>query len=477
MSGAGVRFLFWLRLVLLVGLLGVFAHALLSSLLAEYQLERRDLRTLEGGADPGIRVLLRNRATKSRSHERLRLIALQGSWLFSPDDPGNSDRHIALAPQQEIAIWPGATGGLMLNLGDGQSRHWPVERLRLMPSETTPDVEAIRHPFNRSPRRYEAADHKAVFALGERRYRGSVDILRESARNMLVINSLPIEAYIAGVVPAEMSPSWDVEALRAQAVCARSYAFARQLELLEQQRLYDLVDTVMDQAYHGEGQTSAEVQWAITETTGQVLTFRDLPFSPYFCASSGGRTASVEQVFPGSTAADGRTSLSAVMPAVADEYCQIGADMLGYTQADNSRWEKTVSIAPATIRKALIDHLRTLGIDKRVGFIQDLRVTRRINDRIAEIVIDTDGEDFPMSGSEFRSLIGAGTIRSTLWSADSPRDPTNTDGDRYVITTYGFGHGVGMSQVSAYAMARRYGMNYRLILDFFYVGAEIRKMW
>jgi SpoIID/LytB domain protein len=476
------RLLFWSRVVILALLVGFFGWSLIDSLLAERNPQLIGLLPVQGGPDPGIRVLLRDRAAKTRTHGQLKLVTLQAAILFTPDNVNNPEWQLTLDPQDEIVVRPHATGGFSLeHLRSARQLQWPVEHIRIAPLEQTSGEDGLSNPLNRDPRSFEAADRKAVIAVSERRYRGSLDVVRESARNMLAINILPLEGYIAGVVPAEMSPSYPVEALKAQAVCARSYAFAKQLarQLAREEggsrRLYDLVDSVEDQAYHGDMVTSWEVQSAVHETAGQILSYQGMAFTPFYCASSGGRTANVEDVFTEARASDGRTTLGSVMQSVLDPYCEEGATTL-FNQ-ENSRWQNTFAIKPAEIRKLLIDFLRDLQVtNKKVGFIQDLKVVERRNERVARLLITTSDDDFELSGEEFRALVGPVELRSTLWSPDSPSAP---DGDRsvYAFTTFGFGHGVGMSQVSAYIMAQKHGLLHRDILRFFYPGAELRTQW
>lgn len=118
-------------------------------------------------------------------------------------------------------------------------------------------------------------------------YRGNIIIQNKNGK-LTVINDLPLEEYIRGVVPAEMPTSWAYEAHKAQAIAARSYALAN---LGKRARLgYDLKDTPEDQAYNGASAETAGTNSAVEETKGIVLTYNTKVISAYYSASAGGQT-------------------------------------------------------------------------------------------------------------------------------------------------------------------------------------------
>ena len=118
-------------------------------------------------------------------------------------------------------------------------------------------------------------------------YRGKL-IVKLSANKLTVINDVDLEDYIKGVVPAEMPPSWESEALKAQAIAARSYALAN---LGKQARFgYDLKDNTEDQAYGGASAETNKTNRAVDETKGLVLTYDMKIISAYYSASAGGYT-------------------------------------------------------------------------------------------------------------------------------------------------------------------------------------------
>lgn len=128
---------------------------------------------------------------------------------------------------------------------------------------------------------------KGFVSTKGRWYRGIIIIQNKNGK-LTVINDLPLEEYIRGVVPAEMPSGWAYEAHKAQAIAARSYALAN---LGKRARLgFDLKDTPEDQAYNGASAETAGTNSAVEETKGIVLTYNTKVISAYYSASAGGQT-------------------------------------------------------------------------------------------------------------------------------------------------------------------------------------------
>lgn len=118
-------------------------------------------------------------------------------------------------------------------------------------------------------------------------YRGNL-LVKNVDGKLTVINDIDLESYIKGVLPSEMPPSWEYEALKAQAIAARSFALAN---LGKQSRLgYDLKDNTEDQAYGGASSETNITNKAVEETNGLVLTYDMKIISAYYFASAGGMT-------------------------------------------------------------------------------------------------------------------------------------------------------------------------------------------
>jgi stage II sporulation protein D len=134
-------------------------------------------------------------------------------------------------------------------------------------------------------------------AIGERRYRGSLRV-RTSGPDLLVINLLDMETYLRGVLPVEMGPLVfpELEALKAQAVAARTYAVAHLDD--HQDEGYDLCDSPACQAYHGVTVHHSLTDRAVAETAGLIATYRGVPIDAMYTSTCGGRTDSAALIFP-----------------------------------------------------------------------------------------------------------------------------------------------------------------------------------
>ncbi len=132
----------------------------------------------------------------------------------------------------------------------------------------------------------------AQLQLGDKRYRGSLRVDAVGGA-LQVVNVVPLEAYLQGVVPGEMPKDWPLEALKAQAVAARTYAMAGLLT----GKPYDLYSDYRSQVYYGVGSESPSTTRAVRETRGRILTYEDKPAQALYFSSSGGRTLSAVDVF------------------------------------------------------------------------------------------------------------------------------------------------------------------------------------
>jgi peptidoglycan hydrolase-like amidase len=152
----------------------------------------------------------------------------------------------------------------------------------------------------RLPHRWVALRPPVVFdcptaplVLDGRAYHGQL-VVRRPARRLYVVNTVPIEQYLRGVVGGEMPDRWRIAALAAQAVAARTYALAT----LKANRPWDLYADTRSQVYGGIAYESARADRAIERTRSQVLFWNGAPASTFFFSTSGGKTAAIRDVWP-----------------------------------------------------------------------------------------------------------------------------------------------------------------------------------
>ncbi|MDI6776170.1 MAG: SpoIID/LytB domain-containing protein [Syntrophales bacterium] len=278
-----------------------------------------------------------------------------------------------------------------------------------------------------------------TLSLNGKPYRGKVIIQRSAGGKMDMINVVGLEAYLYGVVPKEMSREWPLEALKAQAVVSRTYTIYRKER--SGNRSYDLCATITSQVYGGKEVESEKSNRAVDETRGIVLLYNGQLVLPYFHANSGGITEDAEYVW---------TEKLPYLKGFRDDYSM---------NAPNSLWKLSLSL----------DEIRKVLNEKGIGVGQIAKlmpVEISPSGRVGKIKVSHSGGETIINGNEFRLKIGPTLIRSTLFSVTCDNREVHFEGK-------GYGHGVGMSQWGAYAMARE-GYSYRDILRYYYQGVEIR---
>jgi SpoIID/LytB domain protein len=306
------------------------------------------------------------------------------------------------------------------------------------------------------------------------RLAGDAEIhLDHASRKALLVERVGMETYLAGVLASEVNPTWPLEALKAQAVVARSYAADRWLQNWQQSWQLHWHFTV-DMAYSGSRPLPPRTAQALSETRGVIIQYQGLPVPALFHACSGGRTESAAHFRPDLKGADGVTDMTVVMPAVDDPAAITGAEALGMANS-HLAWHGEMSLATVS---AGLQHWAGEHPQDREAFgeVESVRVLARYPDsgRVMSVSIrhfngrrEVDSE---LSGADFRLAVGPGVIRSTAWTR------CQQHGDTLVVEGRGYGHGVGMSQVSAYQLARE-GGQVADILQRFYPLAVVVQRW
>jgi stage II sporulation protein D len=273
-----------------------------------------------------------------------------------------------------------------------------------------------------------------------RHFRGSVELIRERG-GLRVLNELPLEDYVAGTVLGEVSEGFGDVVMRAQSIAIRTYALYQRIHPRSPD--YDVEAGTSAQVYLGmDGETPA-ARAAVAATRDQILTFDGEPILAAFHSAAGGRTASAAEVW-------GRP-----VPYL------LSVGVPGEEDSPDTYWRAPVSAAE--IGAALA------ADGKDVGRVRDLSVTERsTSGRSAALRVRGSEGDVVISGETLRRLLGATRLRSTLFEV-------RRSADGFVFVGSGSGHGVGMSQWGARALAQR-GADARAILARFYPGASIERI-
>ena len=334
-------------------------------------------------------------------------------------------------------------------------------------------------------------------------YYGGFQYQRVNGGNLTVSNVISLEDYVQGVIVEEMSSSWPLEALKAQAVCARTYAYRNYTAQKHSSQGFDLCNSTHCQAYEGMTNVTAESSRAVTETRGEYLWYSGSLIDAVYSSHDGGATESAVNVWGGN------------VPYLIGKVDPYEASVA--SKVPNYNWTVTYTA------QELTDLLNSKGYIN--SGIVDFKVTKTspTGNAIEITFTDSSGKSWSKIRDECRTFLGLRSIHYTVTSSGgtasgypvngsgslstltgayaidgSGNTATLIDGNVYAITGNGsissvqpsassggtsavftitgsgWGHNVGMSQWGAYAMAQQ-GYSYRDILNFYYTGIEVRQ--
>ena len=311
-----------------------------------------------------------------------------------------------------------------------------------------------------------AADPSSVVRVNGRTYRGIVEIVRDTA-GFTLVNRLPLESYLLGVVSAEMGRRnlAEFEALKAQAVVSRTYALRN---LRRRAALgFDLHAGIADQMYAGRGSETPEGLEAVRSTRGMVLTYGGAPIDAFYYSTCGGQTADGVEVFRAASRPYLRSFPDVDESGAA--YCRI---------SPRYRWreEWTGDALRATLRRTLpaATGVRSDQVDE----VRDVWVVQRTSSgRVGRLAITLRSNQVMVDGPAIRQVLRPASgdlLRSaafTLMVTGAGQGIT-----RLVADGSGAGHGVGLCQWGAVGRSRA-GHDFQRILAAYYPGATIQRLY
>ena len=275
----------------------------------------------------------------------------------------------------------------------------------------------------------------APLRINGREYAAPIELVR-NGEGLAVINEVPLEDYLPGVLRAEAGDRFPPEALRAQAIVARTYAAHQRI--IAAARPYHILASTAHQQFAGRVGPGSPVWDAVRETAGQVLLWEGEVFPAFYHTESGGYTEDPRTVFAARN-----------MPALLPVACPFSAN------SPHFYWTLDVRLAD------LGDALRRGGVD--VGQVRTVSVPdRTMSLRAMTVSVAGTRGSAQIRGNDFRRMLGYDTFKSTLFAVA-------IDGDTARFSGRGYGHGVGMCQWGAKGMAER-GFTARQILAFYYPG-------
>lgn len=287
-----------------------------------------------------------------------------------------------------------------------------------------------------------------MIAVNGTYYYGSVALIKEKDSTLTVINYVDMEKYLAGVLPGEMPLNWNDEALKAQVIAARTYALANMLERSDAE--YDVFSTTASQVYSGRSRKTADAERArliVEATRGIVMVDKGKVFAAYFCSSCGGRTEKANNVF------SGEKDFATLSGGTTCRHC---------STSDSVRWSKTV------YSDTIEQNFRLKGVV--INRLSEVKVIERgVSGRATKVELTHAGGKEVFNANYFRSIIGYGELKSTNFDISH-------EGDTYVFYGRGWGHGVGMCQYGADAMAKS-GSDALSILEHYYPDCEFWRIY
>jgi len=274
------------------------------------------------------------------------------------------------------------------------------------------------------------------------KYNYAGDFVVVAATNkLLLINKLQVEIYLEGVLPNEISPSWNIEAIKAQAVAARTFAYYYKQK--NTNLPYDLKSDTLSQVYTGLTGINEIFSEAIDSTQNQVIIFNNKIIAAYFHSACGGHTEDAEKVW------ERRVPYLKGVPC---NYCKA---------APYYKWEAEFT------ENEIIEKFESAGIHfTDIAAILPERVSS--SGRWSSIKIIGKPKSIVINGNRFRLILGEEKLRSTKFKIRHLRK-------KWTIYGEGWGHGVGMCQWGARGMADK-GYKYYQILRYYFRGTKIVKI-
>ena len=275
---------------------------------------------------------------------------------------------------------------------------------------------------------------ESIVQVSGKPVRGQIEVRPNGRGKLVAINVVPLEAYLHAVLGSEMPAYFPPEALKAQAVAARTYALQKKIAAWG--KPYHLGSTVLHQVYGGTRAEDPRTRIAVDATRGEVLTHQMDLVEAYFHSSCGGQTES-------GSAALGRP-LSYLKPVKCP--CPEIAPV---------NWEKTFSARQMA---------------KLMSGLKDARIVEKTaTGRASRVELRSKKNKKTISGVEFRQTLGYGELRSLFFQISKK-------GGDFTVKGKGFGHGAGMCQWGARRLAEK-GKTYREILSHYYTGTEVMRIY
>lgn len=308
------------------------------------------------------------------------------------------------------------------------------------------------------------AELKSWLFLDRRKFRGVFEFYPDGHDTMYVVNVLPVEEYLRGVLAPEIGrrKQEELEAVKAQAVAARTYALATRGKYPTKE--YDLVNEILDQVYTGVEGEQRLTDVALKQTRGEVMQADGRLIDAYYHSTCGGHTDNIEDVWE-------KEPKSYLKSVEDDTFCNWSKYYV---------WDD--EFPSATLLGNVRAYLKSTGrTSSRLGSIlKDVQIeSRSSGGRISSLQLVTESGSTGLGKDIIRWAFArpgvAGILRSSDFEVTLKRN-SRGEVESALLHGRGYGHGVGMCQCGAIGRARA-GRDYREILTHFYTGVQIQKLY
>lgn len=279
-------------------------------------------------------------------------------------------------------------------------------------------------------------------SVNGRQYAGVIEVM-DAKSGLLVVNELPLEVYISGIINNEISTKWPADVVKAQAVIARTYALYQRDK--REGEPYHIEGSVLGQVYSGIAAEDEAALKAVKDTRGEVLYYNGGPALTVYHSNAGGKTDSSKDIWK-------------------VDYPYLTSVESPYDN-DAPQFEWEYSIPALTLKEALRTSGYSIGEPESIT-VEALTPAGRVR---ALSIKDYEGRVLKISGENLRKAAGYSLLRSSIFSAEKRADT-------FVFRGKGSGHGVGLSQWGAKGMAEN-GYSYREIIRHYYPGTALRKAY
>lgn len=301
---------------------------------------------------------------------------------------------------------------------------------------------------------------------GNPSYRGILELF-STAEGIVIVNELLLEEYLCAVVPSEMPASYELEALKAQAVCARSYAYNQTRDYAYPEYCAHVDDSTSFQVY-GNSKEQESTNRAVEQTAGEKIWYNNQVATAYYYSTSSGKTASIE-AWGGALNETNQYLQSRNVCNEEGKAYEAGLPWYRWT---------------ATISEQVMSDLIESNTQAEIGTLLNIAITKEGAGEIVQEItaVGTTGKVIVATENKIRRAMGGtgykivkqdGTVVNSSKLLPSAFFSIEKRDGNYTIHGGGYGHGIGMSQNGANEMAKN-GKNYQEILFSFYTGIEVR---